>query len=141
MSSGKSDFYSQTLLNKLFNGAAWTVPTVLYLAAFTVTPTHNTAGTEASGGAYARVSITSNSTNWPVISSGQVITNGAAFTWAQATADWSSGVNITGLALLDSLTSGGSNNLYYFGDVTVPKNVKNGDTASVALGAMTVQEV
>jgi hypothetical protein len=140
MSSGKSDVYSQKLLNALFNGGSWSIPTTLYLAAFTVTPTHNTSGTEASGGAYARVTIASNTTNWPTISSGQVIQNGVAFTWSQATADWSSGVNITGVALLDSLTSGGSNNIYYFGDATVAKPVKNGDTASVASGALTVQE-
>lgn len=140
MSSGKSDFYSQTLLNKLFAAVSWTIPSTFYIALYTVTPTHNTAGTEATGSGYARVTVASNTTNWPSISSGQVISNGVAFSFAQATGTWSSGSNMTGAALLDSLTSGGSNDIYYFGDLTVPKPVINGDTASFAIGALTVTE-
>jgi hypothetical protein len=137
VSSGKSDTYSELLLNALFNAAAWTIPATFYLALFSVTPTHNTAGTEATGSGYARKSITSNTTNWPTISSGQVITNGVAFAFAQATGTWSSGSNMTGAALMDAASSG---NIYYAGDLTVQKPVISGDTASFSIGALTITE-
>ena len=136
MASGKADYWSQRLLN-LLNGATGTIASPLFLALYTVAPTHNSAGTEATGGSYARVSITGNTTNWPTISSGQVMSSGVAFTFPTATADWSSQSNMVAAALLDASSNG---NMYYFGALTQAKPVLNGDTASFASAAVTITE-
>lgn len=139
MASGKYEYLSQTMLNWIFNGSAWTQPGHMYLALYTVAPTVSTTGTEATGSGYARVSITSNSTNWPVISgSTTTIENGVAQTFPTATGNWSSSSNMTDAGLLDASTSG---NLYYWGDLTTAKPVLNGDTASFAIDALTIQEL
>ncbi len=139
MSSGKNQYFSQKLLNQTFCGTAYSFPATLFLALFSVTPSVSTAGTEATGSAYARVSITCNTTNWPAISgSTTTIASGAAFTFPTATGNWSSSANLTGAGFLDASSSG---NLLYFGDLTTAKPVLNGDTASFASGAVTIQEL
>jgi hypothetical protein len=142
MASGKSQYFSQKLLNLYFGGTAYSAPATLYFALYTVTPTAAGGGTEATNsGAYARVAVTCNTTNWPAISgSSQTITNGAAITFTTATADWSSGSNMVAAGILDSGTYGGGN-LIYFGALTENKPVLNGDTAQFAVNAVTVQEV
>jgi hypothetical protein len=139
MASGKYEYYSQKLLNALFNAASWTIPTTLYLALYTTAPTVSTTGTEATSGSYARVSVTCNTTNWPTISgSTTTMTSGAAFTYVTATADWSSAASMVAAGVLDALTSG---NLYYWGALTASKPVLNGDTASFASTALTISEL
>jgi hypothetical protein len=142
MASGKHEYLSQTQLNFIFNGGTWSAPGTLYIALLTVEASVSSKGTEATGSGYARITTTSNTTNWPTISgSTTTITNNVAQSFATATGTWSSGSNMVGAGIFDSLTSGGSNNLYYWGDLTVAKPVINGDTASFAIGAITVQEL
>lgn len=139
MSSGKYEYLSQRLLNQIFGGTAYSFPATLYLALFTVAPTISTTGTEATGSAYVRLSITCNTTNWPAISgSTTTISNGVLLTMATATGNWSSSSNMTDAGFFDALSSG---NLLYWGDLTVAKPVFNGDTPSFAIGALTVQEL
>jgi hypothetical protein len=138
VASGKYQYLSQKFLNWLFNSGAFTQPTNLYLALFSIAPTISTTGTEATGSAYARVTIACNTTNWPTISgSTTTVTSGAAFTFPTATGNWSSSSNQTDAGLWDAASTG---NLLYWGDLTTAKPVLNGDTASFASGAVTVQE-
>ena len=139
MASGKYQYLSQKMLNFLFNGGVFAAPGTLYVALFTVAPTISTTGTEATGSAYARLSVTSNTTNWPTISgSTTTITNNTTLTMATATGNWSSSSNMTDAGLWDASSAG---NLLYWGDLTVAKPVLNGDTPSFAIGALTVQEL
>lgn len=142
MSSGKYEYLSQLMLNYIFNGAAWTQPTHVYLALFSVTPSISSTGTEVpSSGAYARVSISvaSSNTNWATISgSTTTVTSQAAFTFPTATGDWASAANLVAAGFWDASSSG---NLYYWGALTESKPVLNGDTASTASSAVTVQEL
>jgi hypothetical protein len=139
MASGKYEYLSQKMLNFIFNGGSWSAPGTLYLALYTVAPSISSGGTEATGSGYARLSITSNTTNWPSISgSTTTMSNGVAFTMATATGNWSSSSNMTDAGLLDASTSG---NLYYWGDLTVAKPILSGDTPSMSIGALTVQEL
>lgn len=139
MASGKFDFLSQKLLNQIFGGTAYTFPTSLFLALFSVAPTTTTTGTEATGSGYARVSIVCNTTNWPAISgSTTTIASGAAFTFPTATGNWSASANQTDAGFFDASSAG---NLLYWGDLTTAKPVLNGDTASFASGAITIQEL
>jgi hypothetical protein len=141
MSSGKSQYWIARMLNML-NGATGTIASPLFLALFTTAPTASSYGTEVTNaGAYASISITGNTTNWPTIAVGTTtMTSGAAFTYATATADWSSAANIVAAALKDSGTNGAGNQ-YYFGSLTgTPGPVLNGNTASFASGAVTISE-
>src|SRR5271157_5297347 len=139
MASGKYEGFSQSLLNKLFNATAWTIPTTLYLALYSVIPSVSTTGTQATGGGYARLALLCNTGNWPLISgSTTTITSGATFTMNAATADWSSGANQVAAGLLGS--SGGTD-LYYWGSLSENKPILNGDTPSFASGQITVQEL
>lgn len=142
MASGKYESWSQGLLNQVFGGTTFTFAATLYLALFTTEASVSSKGTEATGSGYGRVSITCNTTNWPAISgSTTTITSGTAFTFSVATGNWSSSANMVGAGFFDSSTSGGSNNLYYWGDLTTAKPVLDGDTASFASGAVQIQEL
>ena len=140
MSSGKNEGLSQLFLNWLFGGGTFAQPTNLYLALFTVAPTVSSGGTECTvTGGYGRYTMACNTTNWPAISgSTTTIENGVAFTFTTASATWMSGSNITDAGILSLATSGV---LYYWGDLTTPKPVFSGDTASFAIDALTIQEL
>lgn len=102
----------------------------VYVALYTVNPTDSTAGTEVSGGSYARVQ---SKTKWAVPSAGSVSTN-ADLVWPTATADWGT---ITGFAIMDSLTGG---NMMYWGALNASKVVSSGDTFSILSGNLSISE-
>ena len=52
--AGFSDYLEDKVLDHVFGGTAYTAPTTLYVALYTVAPTDTGGGTEVSGGAYAR---------------------------------------------------------------------------------------
>jgi hypothetical protein len=56
--------------------------------------------------------------------------NVGAFTFAQATGDWGM---CSGIALVDSGTYG-TGNMWFWGNLAVPRDIKNGDTFSYAAG-------
>lgn len=139
MASGKYEALSQLFLNWFFNGGTFTQPTTLYIALFTTTPAVASTGTEATGGGYARLAVTCNTTNWPTITSATTtISNGATQTMFTATGSVSSAANMTGAGIMSALTAG---TLYYFGDLTVAKPIATSDTPSFAIGALTIQEL
>lgn len=126
--NNKSHYLENSVINHFLRNTAVTSPTTVYAALFNTTPTKSTAGTEVSGGAYARTAITIGApTNG-------VATNSAPCTFPTATASW--GV-VNGVAIFDDPTAG---NMLYFGDLTAPKTVDNGDTASFGTGTLTVNE-
>jgi hypothetical protein len=136
MASGTANYWANKLLDLVAGATAFTAPGTSFMGLYTATPTASTAGTEASGGSYARATNTNNGTTWSAAASG-VKQNAVAFTFTTASASWSSGSNMVGAALLDSAT-GGTNNIFYFGDLTLAKPVLNGDTASFAINAITI---
>lgn len=99
-------------------------------------------GTEATGSGYVRKSVTNNTTNFPTISgSTTTVTLSVAQSFAAATGDWSAAANQVAAGI--AISSGGSltTDLLYWGALTESKPVLNGDTASFAIGALTVQEL
>lgn len=133
MASGKTNYLESKLLDHVLGGTVYTVPGTLYLALFTSAPGETGGGTEVSGGNYARVSITNNTTNWPNAVNGSK-SNGVAFTFPQATADWGT---VVATAIMDAATVG---NMLYYGDLAQSKAINNGDTASFAIGSIVVAE-
>lgn len=125
-------YLANALLNHQLGKTSYTMPTV-YVGLSSTTPAlAGTGATEPSGGSYARVA-TSGAT-WNAAASGSV-TNAQAITFPAATADWVSGANLTYGVLYDAASGG---NMLGYGVLSVAKNVLNGDTASIAIGALTV---
>jgi hypothetical protein len=110
-----SDYLEEAWLNTL-RGTDYTAPTDVYLALFTTAPTDAVAGTEVSGGAYARQAVTFGA---PTQESGSVgtIKNSVEVVFPAATASWGS---IGWVALFDAATNG---NMLWHGAVTTAKTV------------------
>lgn len=142
-SAALTDTYENSMIDWLMRGQALTPPATGYVALFTACPTDSTAGTEVTGGSYARVSVTASLANWAgtqsagstVASSGTggTTSNNNAITFPAATADWGT-VNCFGYM---SASSGGT--LVFYASLTAARMITNGSTASFAAGALTFQ--
>lgn len=132
--AGAVDTEEQAILNGILQDPSYAGYATLYIALSTTTPTEAGGNfTEPSTGSYARVATTG--ADWSAASgtAPAVKTNTATKTFTTATADWSSGANMTHFGLYDALTVG---NLKWWGVLTVAKPVLNGDTASFGAGAL-----
>ena len=122
------NYLENSVLDHVVGKTAYTSPTV-YIGLSSTTPAEDgTNVTEPSTGSYARVSTAAG--DWNAAAAGATA-NANAVTFAQASADWVSGSDLTYLVAYDALTVG--NELFY-GLLTVAKPVLNGDTASFPAG-------
>lgn len=149
-----SDFAENKLIDFLFRGqalgitgasaAAGSGPATLYVALFTASPADAGGGTEVSGGAYARVAVTSSLANWAgtqgagttAASSGTsgTTSNNNPITFPSPTANWGS---VVAVGIYDAATGG---NLIAWGALTASKTVNNGDAApTFTAGALQFQ--
>lgn len=127
-----TNYLASKLVDHQLGKTSYTMPTV-YVGLSTTTPVlAGTGATEPVGGSYARVA-TSGAT-WNAAVNGAT-SNAALITFPTASADWASAANLTYGVLYDA-SSGG--NMLGFGLLTVAKNILNGDTASIAIGGLTV---
>ena len=115
--SGFSDYLEDRVLEHLFGGNAFTAPSTLYVALYTVAPSDTGGGTEVSGGAYARqtATFTVSGTN-PTTAS-----NTAAIEYPTATANYGT---VVAVGVFDALTSG---NLLAYSTLDSSKVVSSGD--------------
>lgn len=126
-----SAYLAKKVLDHLWGKTTFTAPATTYFALFTVMPTPTGGGTEVSGGSYARVAVTNNTTNWPnATGSGPASkSNGTAITFPTPSADWGT---VVGVGELDASTAG---NLLRAGQLTTQQVIHNGDAApSFAIG-------
>lgn len=139
-----SDYLENKLIDALLRGQSFTFPTTVYIALFTANPTDSTAGTEVTGGSYARVAVTCSMANFAgtqsagstTASSGTngTTSNNTVITFPTPTANWGT---VTGVAVMDAATSG---NVLLFGALGSSKVVNNGDVApSFAAAALIYQ--
>lgn len=142
MAGNKSTYYERVVLDFGLSGVAFTPATTLYLAlstsAFSTAATGSSmAEVSATGTAYARVAIVANTTNFPVATGSNPATksNGAVFTFPTATATWGT---IVSAYLVDASSAG---NILYGADLTSSKVIQTGDTATYAVGALTITEL
>ena len=114
--SGFSDYLEDKVLDHVFGGNAFTAPTTLYVALYTVAPSDTGGGTEVSGGAYARQTgaFTVSGTN-PTTA-----TNSAAIEYPTATADYGT---VVAVGILDASSSG---NLLAYSTLDASKVVSSG---------------
>lgn len=125
-----TNYFEQMCLNPL-RGTPATAPSAIYLALFLTNPGETGAGTEVSGGSYARQSVSFSapaSTGSGIMS----ISNAADIVFPQATAAWGT---ITYVALFDSLTAG---NMLAYIQLTPAKEGINGATISFVPGELRV---
>lgn len=126
------------------SAGAGTGPANLYIGLYTTAPTDSTAGTEVSGGSYARQSVTSALASWAGTQSagsttassgtGGTTSNNGAVTFPAPTANW--GV-VTSFGISDAVSGG---NLLFYGNLGTSKTINNGDAApSFAAAALTFQ--
>lgn len=139
-----SDYLENKLIDWLLRGQTFTPPATVYVGLLTAAPSDSAAGTEVTGGSYARVAVTSSLASWAgtqaaastVASSGTsgTTSNNGTITFPAPTANW--GV-VTHFAVYDASTGG---NLLFYAALGASKTINNGDAApSFAAAALTLQ--
>lgn len=120
------------ILDSEFGNTSYSVDTTLYVGLST-TPisADGTGATEPSGGAYARVSVANNKTNWDNASSG-ALSNLTSVQFTESTASWGT---ITHVFIADSLTGG---NVLYYAALDSSRNVTSDTTVLFAPGGIDV---
>lgn len=126
-------FSSNKVLDFNFGGVSYTPPAILYFSLSTTSPDISGGSfTEPSGGAYARVALANNKTNWTTAASG-VLTNATAVTFVESTASWGT---IIAVGMFNALTGG---NLLWYDSLSPSRTVASATTVLFAIGSITVQ--
>ena len=124
MDASISNYLAEAVLNEVFRGISYAVPTNLYIAYYTSDPTGADVGTEVSGGSYARKEVAFTT---PAQTGGKATTkNTLDITFPQATALWGL---ITHMGIRDALTSG---NLLYYGELITPRYMTSPETIKIS---------
>ena len=123
--SAFSNYLENKVLLHVFGGSAYSAPATLYLALYTSDPGDGNTGTECSGTAYARQTIT-----FTVVT--DTASNNAAVEFPVAGSSWGT---ITHVGILDQLTSG---NLLAHGALTASKAIASGDVFRVENGDLDI---
>ena len=119
------------LLDHVFKTTEYTVETNLYVGLFTTSPTDTgIAGTECTGGAYARIVCN----GWDAAASG-ASENTAAIEFPTATASWGT---VTHFCMLNHLTTLAAANALIWGTVDPNKTIGIDDDAQYAIGALDI---
>jgi hypothetical protein len=125
----KSDFLETNMLNHVLRNTSYASPGAVYLALYTVAEDDTgTAGTEVTGGSYARQLITFGA---PV---GNQVSNDADILFAVATADWGTVVHF---GIFDAASAG---NLLYHAPLTASRTILTGDQLRFPTGQLVVGE-
>lgn len=128
-----SDFLENELLDQVWGGQAYAAPANLFVGLSTTAPADDgTNITEPPGGnGYARVSVPNDLTNWPAAVGGTK-QNGTVIQFPTASGAWGT---VTHFSIYDAASGG---NILGSGSLTTPKTIDSGDTASFAVGDLTV---
>jgi hypothetical protein len=134
-----TNFWENELIDHLFRARSYTAPTDHFIALYTAAPGEAGGGTEVSGGSYARVQVAAGFANWlgtngettdvDSAGTGGATSNRNAVTFPTPTASWGA------ISHMASLSASSGGNMYFYAQLTDPKNVNNGDPApSFAVG-------
>ena len=127
MAGSFGDVLEDEILDHIFGVGEYAAPDT-YIALSTADPTDDGSGVaEPVGGAYARVQCAA----WDAAVGGATANTGA-ISFTQATGDWGT---ITHFAIFDAAEAG---NMLAHGDLTVGKEVYDGDTVSFAAGELDI---
>ena len=120
-----TDYLENKLVAHTFSNTAYTSPSTVYVALYTVAPTDSTTGTEVSGGGYARQSAAFTTT-------GNAATNASAIEYATATGNYGT---VVATALLDA-SSGGD--MLAFATLSSSKTISTGDVFRIPAGDLDI---
>lgn len=139
MSGSKTAFLEAALLDFVLNGTSFTPAGTLYAALSTAafdTGADGSAMDEVTGGSYARVAITCNTTNWPSAagSNPAQITNATNIGFPTATGDWGT---VLSIYLVDASSAG---NAYYGADLAAAVAITTGSSLAIPPSAAVFQE-
>jgi len=134
--AGFTNYLEDKIVNHVFGSTTYTKPTTWYAGLLTAAPSDSAAGTEVSGGSYARQAI-----SWTITGTGTAqAASSAALTWPAATTDWGTA---THCGVYDALTSG---NLAAYETLTQsdfstanPKVINSGDIFKIDTGNLKIQ--
>lgn len=121
-----SNYLEEKILKHIFGLGTFTKPSSVYVGLATATISDTTTGstvTEPSTGAYARVTVANNATNWPAAAgtSPTAKKNGVVITFPEATASWGT---VTHFFIADDATTG---NVLIYGQLSASKVIDAGD--------------
>lgn len=139
MSGSKSDYLEKKYLDLIFGATAYTAPVTLFVAVSTNAYSDSATGSsvvEPVGNAYARVSVTNNTTNWPAATGTSPATksNGTTINFPTASGNWGT---LLSFYIADAATLG---NLLYGGDLTASVAVNTGQSISFTPSQLTFTE-
>ena len=120
-----TEYLENKLLAHTFSNTAYTSPSTVYVALYTVAPTDSTSGTEVTGGAYVRQSASFTTT-------GNATTNAGAIEYPTATAGYGT---VVAVAVLDA-SSGG--NMLAFASLSTSKTIATGDVFRIPAGDLDI---
>lgn len=131
-----TDYLEGEIIKHIFRSGSFTKPEGLYIALFTTEGGEDSAGTEVSGGSYARAPAAPGDANWSAPAAGNGTTSNLveiAFP-AAPSADWG---RATHWAIFDAATGG---NRLIYAPLTAAKNINAGDPApTFPVGSLTFQ--
>ncbi len=131
---GGSSYVRNAVLNWIRGTAFPAAPVTGYVALYTSPTGPDAEGTEATGGGYARVAVTS-ATGWAAIAAEpgtltRYVVNTGTVTFPTATASWGT---VTHWAYYSAATAG---NRLLSGELPAPEQVETGDVLSWAAGQL-----
>jgi len=125
----------EAILNEVLGGTAFAAPATTYIGLVTDAPLDDGSGyTEVSGGSYARVTKTNNTTNWPAcVANSREKTNGTVITFPTPTAPWGS---VVGVIITFDAVAG---NAKFYGEFTSPETINTGNVFAFGIGQLIVR--
>lgn len=123
MPGSLSNYAENKILDHILGTTAYTKPTV-YVSLYTTAPTESTAGTEVTGGSYARKTVT-----FSAASSGATSNTGNIDFTGMPTC------TVVAVGIMDALTSG---NLIAYSTLSSSKSVVSGDTFRIPTGDLDI---
>lgn len=136
--AGFGNTFRKTLNDAIFRASAFTMPATIYVSLHTGTDPgpDGQAGNEVSGGSYARVAVTSNTTNWDAGTTADpsVIANATTITFPTATGSWGT---VQSFGLWRHATDSAPADFIGGGALSAPQSISTTNTASFAVSAIT----
>ena len=124
MAGNLSDYLEVKLLDHFLGTTTYTKPTTVYLALYTAAPTDSSAGTEVSGGSYARkVAAFNGAASGSTVNTSDIDFNGMP------------ACTVVAIAVTDAITSG---NILVYGPLTANKSLDAGDILRVSAGDLSI---